>query len=129
MRKWITLLTALLCLTLLLTGCELSLSSIGLGKVEELISSDPIICTVTAVEQGVLTLEVLSPDSHYDAEDVLLLDCTGISGASAFRVGDTITFTYDYLTAVTVRSDMPYIVPDSVSSAEYTAPVTEETAP
>lgn len=129
MRKWIALFTALLCTALLLTGCELSLSSIGLGKVEELISSDPIICTVTAVEQGVLTLEVLSPDSHYDVEDVLLLDCTGISGASAFRVGDTITFTYDYLTAVTVRSDVPYIVPDSVSRAEYTPPVTGETAP
>lgn len=129
MRKWIALFTALLCTALLLTGCELSLSSIGLGKVEELISSDPIICTVTAVEQGVLTLEVLSPDSHYDAEDALLLDCTGISGASAFRVGDTITFTYDYLTAVTVRSDIPYIVPDSVSRAEYSPPVTEETAP
>ncbi len=127
MRRRTGLLAGLLSLLLLLTGCELSLSSLGLGKVEELLNSDPIVCTVTAVEQGVFTVQVLSADSHYDAEDILFLDCTGISGASVFRVGDTITFSYDYLTAVTVRNDTPYIVPDTIAETEYVPPETMET--
>lgn len=127
MHKRTGLFAGMLCLLFLLTGCELSLSSLGLGKVEELLNSDPIICIITTVDQGVLTAQVLSGDHHYDPEDTLYLDCTGISGVSAFRVGDTITFSYDYLTAVTVHGDTPYIIPDSISGAEYIPPATEET--
>lgn len=127
MGKRIALLAGLLSFVLLLTGCKFSLSSLGLGKVEDIFSDNPIVCTITAIDQSIFTVQVLSADSHYDEEDILLLDCASVRGAAAFRVGDIITFSYDYLNDVTVRNDAPYIVPESVAATEYTPPTTEET--
>lgn len=128
MRSGTRMIAVILCLMLLLTGCEISFESIGLGKLDAMFGDDAIICSVTAIEQDLLTVEVLSADNYYDAGDILLVDCSAIGGASGLRVGDTITFTYDYITGVIVRGDSPYILVDSIGATEYVPPETGETA-
>lgn len=118
------LLSLFLSFLLLFSGCSVSLESLGLGKLEEMLSNDPIVCAVTAREGSLLTVQVLSADGHYDEGDTLYVDCTGTSGS--FAVGDTVTFTYDYVHSVTVLEDLPYIVVDAISAAEYVPPETTE---
>ena len=130
MRKK-AILILLVCVSLLMmAGCSLSLDSLGLGSLEEkldgLLGSNPIICSVTAIDGHILTVEVLSPDGHYDEEDLLYLNCAAIEDISFLRPGNTITFTYDYVTGVTVKNDEPFILVTSLSPATYVPPVTEE---
>lgn len=120
------LLSLFLSLSLLLTGCGSVLESLGLGKLNEMLNSDPIVCVITAKDGQTLTVEVLAADGHYDQGDTLFVDYAGISGATAISVGDTITFTYDYIHDVTVREDTPYILADAISPTDYTPPETAD---
>lgn len=128
MKYNIRILALFLCIAVLLSGCSISLESVGLDKLSKFIGNDPIICRVTAKDGQLLTMEVLSPDSHYDEGDVLYVQYSSITGAKSISVGDTVTFTYDYIEDVTVMEKEPFIKAESITPTEYIPPVTEEDA-
>lgn len=128
MKFRMRLLALFLCMVTLLSGCSISLESIGLGKLSEFIGNSPIICRVTGKEGQLLTVEVLSSDSHYDEGDILYVQYSSIVGAKSISIGDIITFTYDYMDDVTVLEKEPLIQADSIVPTEYVPPDTEESA-
>ncbi len=124
MKRSIRLLALVLCVVTLLSGCGFSLDSVLPEKLKGLLGGGDIICQVTEKEGQLLTVEVLSPDSHYDEGDILYVQYTSITGGKSISTGDIITFTYDYLEGVTVKNDEPFILADSISPTEYTPPET-----
>ncbi len=126
MKYRIKLIPLILCITTLLSGCSISLESIGLGKLSKFIGNDPLICKITEKDGQLLTMEVLSPDSHYDEGDILYVQYSSITGAKGVSVGDTVTFEYDYLEDVTVMEKEPLIKTESITPTEYIPPETEE---
>lgn len=109
-----------LSMAVLLAGCGLSLESVDLGPLNGLLKKDPIVCSVLEKEDQQLKLVVLSSDGYYDVDDELLVSYSSISGGTSVNVGDIITFSYDYLTDVTVKGDYPYIVVDSIQHTDFT---------
>lgn len=128
MKRSLRLSALILTVCLLFTGCSISLDSLGLGKLKNLFSDEDIVCVITAKNDKLLTVEVLSPDSHYDPGDSLYVQYTAITGATSLNVGDYVTFTYDYITGVSEKLGDPYILADTISPTEYipTEPPTEE---
>ncbi|MCI6729880.1 MAG: hypothetical protein SOY32_02365 [Candidatus Faecousia sp.] len=117
-RRVFSFLSLLLCL-LLLGACGFSLDSL-------LPEEKQLICRVTAKDGQALTVQVLSADSHYDEEELLIVRYHAISGGRELSVGDTITFTYDYLNDVTVQNDTPCIAVSSVTKTQWIPPETTQ---
>ena len=111
-----------------LAACSFSMDSISLGPLDDIFKKDPIVCSVLEKNGQELTLLVLASDGHYDVDDELLVSYSTISGGSSVKVGDTVTFSYDYLTDVTAKGKFPYIVVDSIEHTDFTPtePPTEE---
>lgn len=130
MNRKIFAFICILALILSLSACGFSLDSIDLGPLDDFFSKDPIVCSVLEKDGQELKLLVLSSDGYYDVEDKLLVSYSTISGGTSVKVGDIVTFSYDYLTDVTVKGDYPYIVVDSIEHTDYTPtePPTEEAA-
>ena len=112
-RRCFAYIGLLLCLTLF-SACQFSLPSL------DLFQSDPIVCQVIQKDGQTLTVQVLSPDSHYDEEETLLVAYRPILGGNAVSPGDQITFSYLYNQDVTVKGDLPYITVESVTLTQWT---------
>lgn len=125
MKRFLSILALLMTLTLLLTGCELPIPDIDIP----FITSDPIVCLVTAKEERTLTVEVQCEDRHYDEGDTLIINYLTIQNGSAVNPGDQITFDYDYMNKVSVRGDYPYIQVESVTITHWDPPETTEESP
>ena len=117
-----------LSMVVLLAGCGFSLESVDLGPLNGLLKNEPIVCSVLEKEDQQLKLVVLSSDGYYDVDDELLVSFSSISGGTRVNVGDSVTFSYDYLTDVTVRGDYPYSVVQSIQHTDFspTEEATEE---
>lgn len=87
--------------------------------------SSELICRITEKEEKTLKVEVLNSDSHYDAEQTLLVQYNAISGGTSVAVGDTISFTYYYLQDVTVRDKLPCITVSTVALTQWTPQTTQ----
>lgn len=125
-RKFLALLLIAI-LVMGTAGCNFSLESLGLGKVEEFFDDSPIICKITEKEGKVLKVVVLSHDGHYDKDDTLYVDYNALPENGSLKNGEIITFTYDYINKVTVKNDLPYILVDTIEITQYIPPVTEAT--
>lgn len=122
MKRSICMISLLLIAAMLLTGCGLKLPRIPY------ITSDPIVCLVTAKEDHLLTLKVQQEDRHYDEGDTIYLTYQTIANGTAVEVGDQITFEYDYMNKVTVMNKDAYIEVDTVTLTEWEpTETTEET--
>lgn len=126
MRNRNKVIALLLICVLLLSGCELNLPG-PLQKFTKFLDDSPIVCVVTAKEGLTLTVEVQSPDSHYDEGDTLTVIYQTIQNGKEIRIGDQITFSYDYMTDVTVRNDDPCIKTEVVTLTQWEPTVPAET--
>lgn len=113
MKRSICMLSLMLAAVMLLTGCSLKMPRIPY------ITSDPIVCLVTAKEDHLLTLTVQQKDRHYDEGDTIYLSYQTIANGTVVEVGNQITFEYDYMNKVTVMNKDAYIVVDTVTLTEW----------
>lgn len=98
---------------LLLSACRFPAPSL------DLFQNGPIVCQVMQKDGQTLTVQVLSPDSHYDEAETLLVAYRTILGGSAVSPGDQITFSYHYNQDVTVKGDLPYITVESITLTQW----------
>lgn len=123
MKRVISLTAMLMALCFILMGCSFELPEVKIP----FLSSDPIVCVITAKDARSLTVEVQCADSHYDEGDKLIVNYQTIQNGNALNIGDQITFEYDYMNKVTVKGDYPCIEVETVTLTHWEPPVTEET--
>lgn len=131
MKRKLALLLAAASLAALLCGCSLTDRLLGLvpEKIKDKLglNNKEIVCLVESMEDKQLTVVVVSPDSHFDESDELIVD---YDVANGIRPGDAVTFTYDYLNDVTSQGKYARIRVGQVIETTYTPPpTTESTAP
>lgn len=97
-----------------LTAC--GSDPLGLGDLGE----DALVCKITGKDRQELTVTVMDGDLHYDPDEVLMVKYHGLEGGTELKVGDHISFIYDYLNDVTVKNGYPYINVDTVTVTQWT---------
>ena len=115
MRKLIALtLAAVLAMTAL---CGCNILEMGTAPTLPKLSYDEstLVGQVEYVNGRTCRISILEGDGHYDAAaekreaDVIFVTYASLDGSKSVQVGNTVTFTYSYVTDVTERDGTPHI--------------------
>ena len=106
----------LLCVTLvlaLLTGCGIeSISMPDLPKIQ--LGRSQLTGTVEHVNGRTCRVMITEGDSHFDSEDIIQLTYTNLVGSKSVAVGNTVSFSYDYVSQVAEYLGSPHITVNQV---------------
>lgn len=115
MRKRMKAFAALALVSVLLSGCGF-IEMIPMPDIPSLnLGASSLEGTVEFVNGRTCRVVVTTGDSHFDAEgdgwdaDVIQVTYTNLSGSKSVKVGDHVSFDYDYISSVSEYLGSPHI--------------------
>ena len=114
-KGFLLLLTVLSLCAMLMTGCG-SDQKPTLPKLN--LDGSELSGTVEYVNGRTCLLRVSEGDSHYDADDLVYLTYSAITGGKTVSVDNVVRFSYHYITDVSEYNGEPHITVNEVSVLE-----------
>lgn len=129
MLKRLFALLALFCALLTFAGCNTSIRNTVEGQeatLPPLRVDSTLICSVTSVEGNRCAAVVLEGNNNYEKDDIVYITYNAVAKKLTPRVGDVITFTYNYVTGVSTYNKKPHIQTEEITIIDdYVPPATE----
>lgn len=127
MKRFIALFM-LICLLPVLAGCNSSLRNTVEGQeatMPPLRVDSTLICSVVSVTDNRCQAIVLEGNNNYDKDDTVYITFESVNKNQSLFYDDVITFSYNYVTDVSVYQNKPHIKTGEISIIKnYTPPET-----